>query len=305
MIKLLGRRTLHSFLSLVGLFILVFFLARLTGDPSALYLPIDASPETRQQFSELHGFNDPLPVQFGHFLSGAVRLDFGESLRQSRPAVTIVLQAFPVTLTLAGISMLISVVLAVIIGSLGAWRPGGIFDRTATLLSLLGASTPNFWIAIVGILVFAVWLGILPTSGMGGPIYWVMPVAVLSLRPLGLIAQVVRGSMISALSSGYVTTARAKGVRSKSIIFVHTLRNAMLPVITVAGDQAAGMLNGAVIVESVFGFPGVGKLLIDSITYRDFAVLQAAVLISAIAILIMNILIDIAYSFLDPRIRFN
>jgi peptide/nickel transport system permease protein len=201
--------------------------------------------------------------------------------------------------------MAISMVLAIIIGSLAAWQPGGVFDRVSTLLTLLGASTPNFWIAIVGILVFAVWLEVLPTSGMGGPAYWIMPVAVLSLRPLGIIAQVVRGSMISALSSGYVTTARAKGVRTKSIIFVHTLRNAMLPVITVAGDQAASMLNGAVIVETVFGFPGVGKLLIDSITYRDFAVLQAAVLISAVAILCMNILIDITYSLLDPRIRFN
>jgi len=305
MLKLLSGRTFHSLLSLVGLFILVFFLARLTGDPSALYLPIDASEETRRQFAEQRGFNDPLVVQFWSFLTSALHFDFGESLRQSRPAMTVVLEAFPITLSLAALSMAIALTLAIVIGSLGAWRPGGVFDRVANLLALLGASMPNFWIAIVGILVFAVWLRVLPTSGMGGPIYWVLPVAILVLRPLGLIAQVVRGSMISALSSGYVKTARAKGARTKSIIFVHTLRNAMLPVITVAGDQAAGIINGAVIVETVFGFPGVGKLLIDSITYRDFAVLQAAVLVSAVAILIMNILIDIAYGFLDPRIRVN
>ncbi len=305
MLKLLSGRTFHSLLSLGGLFILVFFLARLTGDPSALYLPIDASEETRRQFAEQRGFNDPLVVQFWSFLTSALHFDFGESLRQSRPAMTVVLEAFPITLSLAALSMAIALTLAIVIGSLGAWRPGGVFDRVANLLALLGASMPNFWIAIVGILVFAVWLRVLPTSGMGGPIYWVLPVAILVLRPLGLIAQVVRGSMISALSSGYVKTARAKGARTKSIIFVHTLRNAMLPVITVAGDQAAGIINGAVIVETVFGFPGVGKLLIDSITYRDFAVLQAAVLVSAVAILIMNILIDIAYGFLDPRIRVN
>lgn len=303
--KVLSRRLIHSLTSLAGLFVLVFFLARLTGDPAALYLPIDATAEMRHQFAEQRGFNDPLLVQFWSFLSSAVHFDFGESLRQSRPAITIVLDAFPITLTLAAISMAIAIFLAIIIGSLGAWRPGGLFDRTANLLALLGASTPNFWIAIVGILFFAVWLRILPTSGMGGPVYWVLPVAILVLRPLGLIAQVVRGSMISALSSGYVKTARAKGAKVKSIIFVHTLRNAMLPVITVAGDQAASIINGAVIVETVFGFPGIGKLLIDSITYRDFAVLQAAVLISAVAILTMNILIDIAYGLLDPRIRVN
>lgn len=303
--RFLSARMAHSLLSLAGLFILVFFLARLTGDPSALYLPIDATEEMRREFAEQRGFNDPLYVQFLNFLASAVHLDFGESLRQSRPAMTMVLEAFPVTLTLAAISMAIALALAILIGTLGASRPGGIFDRVANLLALLGASTPNFWIAIVGILVFAVWFGVLPTSGMGGPVYWILPVAVLVLRPLGLIAQVVRGSMISALSSGYVKTARAKGVKTRSILFVHTLRNAMLPVITVAGDQAAGIINGAVIVETVFGFPGVGKLLIDSITYRDFAVLQAAVLVSAIAILIMNILIDVAYGLLDPRIRFN
>jgi peptide/nickel transport system permease protein len=305
MFKVVSRRILHSLVSLTGLFVLVFFLARLTGDPSALYLPIDASAETRFQFAEQRGFNDPLIVQFMRFLSGAVQLDFGESLRQSRPALTIVLEAFPVTLALAAISMSVALTLAILIGALGAWRPGGIFDRTANLLALFGASMPNFWIAIVGILFFAVWLRVLPTSGMGGPAYWVLPVAVLVLRPLGLIAQVVRGSMISALSSAYVKTARAKGVTTRAIIFVHALRNAMLPVITVAGDQAAGIINGAVIVETVFGFSGVGKLLIDSITYRDFAVLQAAVIVTAVAIMIMNVLIDLAYATLDPRIRFN
>jgi peptide/nickel transport system permease protein len=152
-------------------------------------------------------------------------------------------------------------------------------------------------------LVFAVGLHWLPTSGTGGPSYWVLPIAVLVLRPCGLIAQVVRGSMISALSSAYVKTARAKGAKSRAIIFVHALRNAMLPVITVAGDQAAGIINGAVVVETVFGFPGIGKLLIDAITYRDFAVLQAAVLVTAVAIFALNIAIDIGYALLDPRIR--
>lgn len=304
-LRVATKRTLQSLLSLVGLIILVFFLARLTGDPSALYLPIDASPESRRDFAAQNGFDQPAIVQFGRFLAGLIHFDFGNSLRQSRPALTVVLDAFPVTLALAGLSMSIALLLAIVIGSLAAWRPNSVFDRSANFLALIGASAPNFWIAMVGILVFAVWLRLVPTSGMGGPSYWILPVAVLVLRPLGLIAQVVRGSMISALSSAYVKTARAKGVRSRSIIFVHALRNAMLPVITVAGDQAAGIINGAVIVETIFGFAGVGKLLIDSITYRDFAVLQAAVLVTAVAILVMNIIIDLAYAALDPRIRFN
>ncbi|MBK5570622.1 ABC transporter permease [Ensifer sp. SSB1] len=305
MLKATGRRALHGAGSLIGLVILVFFLARLTGDPSALYLPIDATQEAKHEFAIQHGLDKPVIEQFVGFVSGLVHLDFGQSLQQSRPAMEVVLEAFPTTLLLAVFSMTIAVAAAVVIGSLGAWRPGGVFDRIANTLALLGSSTPNFWIAIVGVLVFALWLRLLPTSGTGTVAHWVLPVAVLALRPLGLIAQVVRGAMISALSSAYTKTAKAKGAGNRSIIFVHALRNAMLPVITVAGDQAAGILNGAVIVETVFGFPGVGRLLIDSITYRDFSVLQATVLTTAVAILVMNSLIDFAYALLDPRIRTN
>ena len=153
------------------------------------------------------------------------------------------------------------------------------------------------------IVIFAVGLGWLPTSGTGTVWHWILPIAVLFVRPFGLIVQVVRGSMIAALSSAYVKTARAKGVRSRPIIFVHALRNAMLPVITVIGDQAAALLNGAVVVETIFGFPGVGKLMIDSILQRDFNVVLAAILVTALAIFLMNLLIDLAYALLDPRIR--
>lgn len=299
----LGRRSLHSAVSLAGLIVLVFFLARLTGDPGNLYLPLDASIEQRQAFSERHGFNDPLIEQFGRFVVDLTRLDLGDSLRQARPAMDVVLEAFPTTLKLAAIAMAIALTGAIVVGALAAYRPGGLFDRTASVLSLAGASAPDFWVAIVGILVFAVSLGWLPTSGTGTPWHWIMPITVLLIRPFGLLVQVVRGSMIGALSSPYVKTARAKGVRGRSIIFVHTLRNAMLPVITVASDQAAGIINGAVIVESVFGFPGIGKLMIDAIVQRDFAVIQAAILVTAGAIFLMNILIDLGYAALDPRIR--
>ncbi|MGL4310189.1 MAG: ABC transporter permease [Paracoccaceae bacterium] len=302
--KFLAKRAVASAASLLVLIVMVFFLSRLTGDPAQLYLPVDASLEARENFRKLHGLNDPLLVQFGRYVSDLVTLDFGDSIRKSRPALEVVLEAFKWTLALAVITMLLVSLAAIVVGSLAAFNVGGVFDRIATFFSLIGASAPDFWIAIVAIVIFAVNLGWLPTSGTGTIWHWIMPVGVLFIRPFGLILQVVRGSMISALSSAYVKTARAKGVRPRPIIFVHALRNGMLPVITVIGDQAAGMLNGAVVVETIFGFPGVGKLMIDSILQRDFAVVLAAIMVTACAIFLMNILIDIAYAVLDPRIRY-
>ncbi|MDN3712992.1 ABC transporter permease [Paracoccus cavernae] len=301
--RFIRKRAFASLLSLLGLVVAVFFLSRLTGDPTALFLPVDATDAMRQQFREVHGLNDPLIVQFGNYLWDLVHLDFGESLRKARPAIDVVMEGFAWTLQLALITMVLVALAAVVVGSLAAFKVGGIFDRVASLLSLIGASAPDFWVAIVAITVFSVGLGWVPTSGTGTALHWVLPVAVLFIRPFGLIVQVVRGSMITALSSAYVKTARAKGVRSRPIIFVHALRNAMLPVITVIGDQAAALLNGAVVIETIFGFPGVGKLMIDSILQRDFNVVLAAIMVTALAIFVMNLLIDLAYSLLDPRIR--
>ncbi len=300
----LGKRAFASAISLLGLIILVFFLSRLTGDPTELYLPVDASLESRERFREINGLNDPLFQQFLRYMGDLVQLDFGMSIRRSEPALDAVLRAFVWTLQLAVITMTLVTVCAIVIGSLAAFRVGGVFDRVATFFSLIGASAPDFWIAIVAIVVFSVGLGWLPTSGTGSVLHWILPIGVLFIRPFGLILQVVRGSMISVLSSAYVKTARAKGLRNRPIIFVHALRNAMLPVITVIGDQAAALLNGAVVVETIFGFPGVGKLMIDSILQRDFTVVLAAIFVTATAIFIMNILIDILYALLDPRIRY-
>jgi peptide/nickel transport system permease protein len=301
MVSLIRQRALASFISLIGLIILVFFLSRLTGDPTDLFLPIDASQEMRDQFRRLHGYDQPLIEQFGRYVWDLLHLNFGDSVRQARPAIQVVLEAFVWTFQLAIITMALVTASAIVVGSLAAFRVGGFFDRLASLVSLIGAAAPDFWIAIVAIVIFSVQLGWLPTSGTGSVWHWVLPVGVLFIRPFGLIVQVVRGSMITALSSAYVKTARAKGVKNRPIIFVHTLRNAMLPVITVMGDQAAAILNGAVVVESIFGF--FGKLMIDSILQRDFNVVLAAIMVTALAIFIMNLLIDLAYAVLDPRIR--
>ncbi|MFN3634672.1 MAG: ABC transporter permease [Rhizobium rhizophilum] len=303
MLSFIRKRAVASLISLIGLVVMVFFLSRLTGDPAALFLPVEASEEMKNQFRELHGLNDPLLVQFGRYVGDVVTGDLGESLRKARPALDVVLEAFVWTLWLAVITMSLVTAAAIVVGSLAAFRAGGFFDRFSSIVSLVGASVPDFWLAIVAIVVFAVNFAWLPTSGTGTIWHWILPISVLFVRPFGIIVQVVRGSMITALSSAYVKTARAKGVKSTPIIFIHALRNAMLPVITVIGDQAASLLNGAVIIETIFGFPGVGKLMIDSILQRDFNVVLAAILVTALAIFLMNLLIDLAYALLDPRIR--
>ena len=296
------RRLAFALFALAGLLILVFLMARLTGDPAVLYLPDTASEEMREQFRELHGFNEPALVQLASYLRDALRLDFGTSIRRDVPAMQAALEAFPWTLKLAGITVVLSMIVAMVVGPLAAYRPGSIFDRLASVLSLAAASMPDFWLAIMSILIFAVSLGWVPTSGMGGPIYWILPVFVLMFRITGTTTQVVRGSMISSLASPYVKAAKAKGMPDRRILFVHALRNSVIAAVTVAGDQTRGLINGAVIVESVFGWPGIGKLMIDSILQRDFAVLQAAVLVTAAAIFLLNILLDLIYALLDPRI---
>jgi peptide/nickel transport system permease protein len=293
----------HSALALLGLLIAVFFLARLTGDPTDLYLPVDASLEDRMDFAHRHGYDRPAAEQFINFAREVMDGNLGVSLRKQRPAMDVVLEAYPVTLKLAGVTLLIGISLAIVVGALAAYRPGGLFDRMGSTFALIGASAPDFWIAITAILFFSVYLRWLPTSGMGGFLFWIMPVTVLALRPFGLLTQVVRGAMLDALASAYVKTARAKGVSESKVIFVHALRNACLAVVTVAGTLAVGLINGAVIVETVFGWPGIGKLMIDAVTQRDFPVVQASIMVTAVAIFLMNVLIDLLYVALDPRIR--
>ncbi|MBO8185241.1 ABC transporter permease [Streptomyces spirodelae] len=303
MLTYLRRRILSSAIPLLVVVLGVFFLARLTGDPANLYLPLSATQKMREAFSAQHGFDDPLLVQFGDYLAQLAHLDFGESLRTAQPAAEAVLRAFPATLQLAGVTLLLAVAGAVVVGSLAAYRPNSPADRIASFLSSTAASTPDFWFAIMGVLVFAVTLDWLPTSGTVGSAAWVLPVATLLIRPFGVLVQVVRGAMVTALSEPYIKVARSKGAGERRVIFKHALRNAGAPTLTVAGDLAVGLINGAVVVETIFGWPGIGKLMIDSILQRDFAVLQAAVLLTALTIFALNLLIDVCYVLLDPRVR--
>jgi peptide/nickel transport system permease protein len=299
----LRRRIVSSAIPLVVVILGVFYLARLTGDPANLYLPLSATPEMRAEFAARHGFDQPLLVQFGDYLTQVVRLDFGESLRTAEPAADAVLRAFPATLQLAGTTMILAILGAVLVGSWAAYRPNSLADRIASFTSTAAASMPDFWFAIMGVLLFAVTLGWLPTSGTEGAAAWVLPVLTLLIRPFGVLVQVVRGAMVSALSAPYIKVARSKGAGESRVVFGHALRNAAPPALTVAGDLAVGLVNGAVVVETIFGWPGIGKLMITSILQRDFAVLQAAVLVTAITIFVLNIVIDACYALLDSRVR--
>lgn len=301
--RYLVRRALHSIFSLLGLVTLVFVLARLTGDPANLYLPIDATPETRAAFRHEHGFDQPLLVQLGEFAGDLMRRDFGYSLWHKRPALPTVLERLPSTVQLALLSTGLAIGLAVLLGCLAALKPLSLADRLTGFVSLLAACTPDFLLGLAFMYLFAVQLHWLPTSGRGAWVHAVLPVATLVVRPLGVLTQVVRTAMIEQLGAQYVVTARSKGLPTLRVIFKHAFRNALVPVLTVSGDVLARLLNGAVVVETVFGWPGIGKLTIDAIFERDFAVIQAAVFVVAVITFLVNFLVDLTYMAADPRIR--
>ncbi|MEO5319214.1 ABC transporter permease [Arthrobacter sp. CC3] len=303
MLIYLRKRIVSSALPLVVVIVGVFALARMTGNPASLYLPLNATQQMRDDFTARNGLDQPLLVQMADYFGGVLRLDFGQSLRTGQDAAAMALRAFPATLQLAATTMVLAVLLALVVGCWAALKPNGIADRISSFVSMAAASIPDFWLAIVGIWVFAITLGWLPTSGVSGAGAWVLPIATLLLRPFGVLVQIVRGSMVSALSEPYIKLARSRGAGQLRVVTHHALRNAAAPALTVAGDLTVGLVNGAVVVETIFGWPGIGKLMIDSILQRDFAVLQAAVLLTAVAIFALNILIDMGYALLDARVR--
>lgn len=303
MLSYLRKRIVSSALPLVVVIVGVFALARMTGNPAALYLPLNATQQMREDFTARNGLDQPLLAQMADYFGGVLRLDFGHSLRTGQDAAAMALRAFPATLQLAATTMVLAVLLALVVGCWAALKPNGIADRISSFISMAAASIPDFWLAIVGIWVFAITLGWLPTSGVSGAGSWVLPIATLLLRPFGVLVQIIRGSMVSALSEPYIKLARSRGAGEFRVVTHHALRNAAAPALTVAGDLTVGLVNGAVVVETIFGWPGIGKLMIDSILQRDFAVLQAAVLLTAVAIFALNILIDMGYALLDARVR--
>jgi peptide/nickel transport system permease protein len=303
MTRFVLQRSLHGLLSLIGIVLLVFVLSRLTGSPARLYLPEDATEAMVRQFNAQNGFDEPIYIQLWNFIRGVAHLDFGRSLLYNSPALDVVMNRYPATLRLAAVATVIFTVVGVLIGCIGAARKGTRTDDATRLTSLVALSVPDFWVGITCIAVFAVYLNVLPTSGAGGVQYWILPLIALTLRPIGVLTQVSRSAMIEELDSEYVRVARSKGVDERSVVLKHALRNAALPIVTVAGVLLAQLVNGALVVETVFGWPGVGNLMVTAIRGRDFAVIQAVVLVTGAAIIVLNFMIDLAYSWLNPQIR--
>lgn len=283
----------------------VFFVTHLLGDPARLMLRPEATDQQVQDLRESLGLNDPLLVQFARFMGDLARGDIGDSLWQRVPAMELVLDRLPATLYLAGCTLALAIPLAVTLGVISAVKPRSIADRFVTVVSLAGVSTADFWLGLMLILFFAVELGWLPTSGYGGLNFVVLPALALAVRPIGRVSQVVRSAMLDEMSKPYITTARAKGLRERIVILSHTLKNAAIPILTMMGDEAASLLNGAVVIETLFGWPGIGILLIQAIEKRDLPLIEATVIVIAIMIVTVNLLVDLTYSLIDPRVRYR
>lgn len=299
------RRLVHSVIVLLGLVVAVFFFTHMLGDPARLMLRPEATAEQVEAVRDRLGLNDPLHEQFFRFMGGAVRGDFGESIWQRAPAMPIMLDRLPNTLYLAGVTILVAIPLAALLGIVSALRPGSLIDRASTVVGLAGVSIADFWLGLMLILFFAVNLGWFPTSGFGGPQYVILPALALMVRPLGRISQVIRSSMLDQLGQPYVTTARSKGLSERVVVTLHAMKNAAIPALTLIGDETAALLNGAVVIETVFGWPGIGLLLIQAIERRDLPLIEACVFAIAVMIIFANLLVDLAYTFFDPRIRYS
>lgn len=299
----LVRRLGQLVLVLWGALTIVFVLQRLGGDPVNLLVPDLATPEQRQAIRRELGLDQPLPLQYVSFVARAAMGDFGISYRQQRPVRDIVLERMPATLKLSLVAAVISTVAGTLMGVIGAvWR-GRVYDRLLILGALLGQSVPTFWLGILLILVFAVELRVLPSSGDESWRHLILPAVTLGAFSLARTARIARSSMIDVLSLDYVRTARAKGVAERSVIVGHAFRNAAIPVITVSVFTFSTLIGGALITEAIFAWPGIGSLIIDSVLGRDYPIVQGAVFMTAFFVAVTSLLVDVAYTFLDPRIR--
>lgn len=281
----------------------VFVVSRSTGDPITILSPPDASPEDTEQLKEAYGLNEPLLKQYLRFMGDATRLDFGRSFRTDQSAFDEVLQRVPKTIQLGGAGLVFSIVFGVATGIFAAVRRGSPVDYVARLLALIGQATPSFWLGLVLIYVFGVKFGWFPTGGSGGIRHLVLPAFTLSLASMAGIMRLTRAGMLDVLQSDFIRTARAKGLGERLVVWRHALRNALLPVITIMGLQVGRLIAGAVVIETVFGWPGLGRLMINSIASADYPVLQAGVIVIAASIVFTNLLVDLTYRFIDPRIR--
>ena len=297
------RRLAQSVLVLLGVSFVVFFILYLTGDPALVLLPPDATAEDVREFRARMGFNDPFIVQYGRFLGGALRGDFGQSVRHGEPAFGLVLERLPATFELSGAALFIALLLAIPAGVVSAVRRNTATDYVATVVALLGQSMPTFWLGIMLILIFSVQFNVLPSSGRGGLEHLVLPALTLGLFTTARITRLTRSGMLEVLNQDYIRTARAKGVSGQPVVWKHAFKNAAIPIVTIVGIELGTLLGGSVITETIFAWPGVGRLSVQAIYNRDYPVVQAAVFLLASTFVLVNLVVDLLYTYLDPRIR--
>jgi ABC-type dipeptide/oligopeptide/nickel transport system permease component len=295
----------QSLIVLLGVFVLVFFMIRLTGDPAAAMMPREATPAQIEAFRHQMGFDRPLLVQFFDFVQRAAVGDFGRSTRYESPALPIILERLPATVQLATIALLIAVVIGVPLGLSSGARPNSVVDYVGRAIALFSQTVPNFWLALVMIIVFAVQFRLLPTSGNDKPLSFLMPAFVLGLPTLGRIVRLVRAVVLDIMGEDYIRTARSKGLPDTLVFYRHALRNALIPLVSVVGIQYGYMLGGSVIIESIFAWPGLGRMVSEAVVNRDFALVQAIAFFTSFTIIVLNLLTDLAYAFIDPRIRYE
>jgi ABC-type dipeptide/oligopeptide/nickel transport system permease component len=298
------KRLLQVPFPLLVVSLVVFFALRLSGDPVEMLLGIEATADERASMREKLGLNAPLVVQYGRFLMHAVTGDFGDSLRFKEPAMQLVLDHLPNTLTLAGVGLVLAALLGMALGILAALRRGSTFDLSLVSLGVLGQSIPSFWLGILLIMLFAVQLHWLPTSGTGDWKHVVLPGVTLASFILPQVVLLTRSSMFDVLNENYITVARAKGLGAVAVT-LHAVKNAVHPVITYLGLQMGTLVGGSIITETIFSWPGIGLLTIQSIFTRDVVVVEAAVLVMALAIVVSNLVADVVNAGLDPRIRLS
>jgi ABC-type dipeptide/oligopeptide/nickel transport system permease component len=305
-LSFLVRRILLTIPVLLGVATLVFSLIHMIpGDPVQSMLGDGASPESVSELRSRLGLDRPLYAQYLSFLSGAARGNLGTSLRTSEPVTTAIVQRLPATFELAAAAMLVAVVIAIPLGVIAAVGAGTFVDHIATTLALIGISMPNFWLGPLLAIVFAVELGWLPVSGRGTLAQLVLPAVTLGAPLAAVLARMTRASVIDELRELYVMAARARGVSRARAVLKHAVRNSLIPIVTVLGLQLGAVLTGAVITETIFAWPGVGRLLIQSISFRDYPLVQGCILLIALTYVSMNLLTDLAYGLLDPRIRYE
>jgi peptide/nickel transport system permease protein len=300
------KRILLGVLTVLLVSVIVFVASRLSGDVVYLLIPQDATREEVASLRTKLGLDKPLPVQYLYFLKGALQGDFGKSYRYTnRQAIEVVMERLPATIQLAFSAFIISIIFGLILGVFSATRRDSLTDTGAKLFALIGQSMPSFWVSIMAILIFAVRLGWLPTSGQGGLKYLILPATTTAWFSIASILRLTRSSMLDVLDSEYIKMARIKGNPNYLIIWKHALRNAFIPVVAMAGIQLAHLLGGVVIAETIFNWPGLGSLILEGVNSRDYALVQAGVLVISVTFVTINLAVDLVYGFIDPRIRYD